>query len=83
MLTNITSAPIPAQLQVIGAGGFVLADTGPITVDAANTVTEDVYAPSQLVHCRFVNASKSKVRAELATQASTGDFTDQLIVAAQ
>jgi hypothetical protein len=83
MLTNITSAPIPAQLQVIGAGGFVLADTGPITVDAANTVTEDVYAPSQLVHCRFVNASKSKVRADMATEDFTGDATYDDIVAAQ
>ena len=82
-ITNLTSATIPAQLELIEWGTSVLSNSGPITVDAANTVTEDVYAPSQLVHCRFVNASKSKVRAELATQASTGDFTDQLIVAAQ
>jgi hypothetical protein len=83
LLTNLTSAPLPAQLQMIGEGGFVLTDTGPITVDPYTTVNTYVENPIDFVHCRFVNASKSKVRADLATSDFTSDGSFHLIVPAQ
>ena len=82
-ITNLTSATIPAKLELIDWGTSVLSNSGPITLPAGSTYLIHFDNPGTYVYCRFVNASKSKVRAELATQASTGDFTDQLIVAAQ
>ena len=82
-LTNITSTPIPAQLKLIGAGGTVLKDSSPTTVAAGDTVTIFVNTPDNNVYCRFVNASKSKVRAVLATFVTSSDGTDQVAIAAQ
>src|SRR5262245_7731365 len=62
-LTNITSATIPAKLQLIGRGGTVLADSTPTTVLAGDTVGFSFDSPTQDVYCRFVKASRSKVRA--------------------
>ena len=44
-LTNITSAPITAQFQLIGSGGYVWKDSGPITVNAGFTAAAVGVAP--------------------------------------
>ena len=79
-LMDITSATIPAQIQMIQAGGTVVGDTGPATL-AANGVVETLVSGPRTVSCRFV-ASKSKVRGAL-TRFSGGDGSDITIVAAQ
>ena len=81
-LLNITSAPIPAQVQLIAQGGTVLMDTGPQTVNAARVLEVEQAAVKNTIFCRFVKASKSKVRADF-TAFSGGDFSDTLVVAAE
>jgi hypothetical protein len=82
-LANITSATIPAQLELWEAGGGILSKSGPITVLPGKTTSIDFVNPQVPVYCRFVNASKSKVRADLAASGATSDGTDQLVVPAQ
>jgi hypothetical protein len=79
-LTNLTSAPISAQLEMLDSIGYVGATSGPITVLAGRTADVSWQGPNGLVYCRFVNASKSKVRADIAVEAANGD---QLVVPAQ
>jgi hypothetical protein len=81
-LTNITSAPIPAQFELIDFGGSVLTDSGSITVLAGSTASIVRDSPATPVYCRFVHASRSKVRADM-TIVGTGDGTDRVVVAAQ
>jgi hypothetical protein len=83
MLTNITSAPILAQFEMIDLGGYVGAYSGQITVPAGFTKSILWEHPETPVYCRFVNASKSKVRADMVAFAPTGDGTDQLVIPAQ
>jgi len=82
-LANLTSAQLPAQLEMIESGGGVLASSGPITVLPGKTTEIAFPGPQVPVYCRFVNASKSNVRADLTAYGSTGDGTDQIVVAAQ
>jgi hypothetical protein len=82
-LANITSAPLPAQLEMIEGGGGVLANSGPITVLPGKATAIEFAGPQVLVYCRFVKASKSKVRAALTTFVSTDDGTDHVVVPAQ
>jgi hypothetical protein len=83
MLTNVTSAPILAQLEMIDFGGFVGANSGQITLPAGYTKWIEWPHPETPVYCRFVNASKSKVRADMVAYPDTGDGTDQLVIPAQ
>jgi hypothetical protein len=80
-IANITSNAIPAQIKLVDGNGTSLVDTGPITVAAGATVAYGVFNPHITVYCRFVNASKSKVRAAL-TASNTGNG-DTIIVVAQ
>jgi len=82
-LANLTSAPIPAQLDLIGGWGGVLYSSGPITVPAGKTAGVGYDGPANTVYCRFVNASKSKVRADMTIHVTAGDGTDQVAIAAQ
>jgi hypothetical protein len=82
-LTNITSGLIPAQFKLIGVGGTVLADSTPITVEAGDIVGFSINAPTQRVYCRFVKASRSKVRAVIATFSDADDHTDHVLAVAQ
>ena len=87
---NITSAPIVVQFQMIQAGSTgvlggpatVLYDSGPITLDHYESAGSYLAGSGNNVLCRFVNASKSKVRAELTALAIGGGF-DALVVPAQ
>jgi hypothetical protein len=87
---NITSAPIVAQFQMIQAGtggqlggpAMVLYDSGPVTLDHYESAGNYLAGSGQNVFCRFVNASKSKVRAEL-TALAIGSGFDTLVVPAQ
>jgi hypothetical protein len=81
-LANITSNAIPAQIQLVDASGNLLVDTGPITVPAGGAVAYGKIGPDMMVYCRFVNASKSKVRAAL-TATPVGDNLDTIVVVAQ
>jgi hypothetical protein len=83
ILVNITSAPITAQLQLIAANGTVLNASLPETVGAGQVVRIAVLDPGTTVYCRFVKASKGKVRATLAVALLSGDGTDTTVVAAQ
>jgi hypothetical protein len=82
-LANLTSAPLPAQLEMIEGGGGVLVNSGPITVSPGNTTSIVFPGPQVQVYCRFVKASKSKVRADLTTFVSTDDGTAHVVVPAQ
>jgi hypothetical protein len=61
----------------------VLWDSGPFTLSAGVGEKVEVLNLNQQVYCRFVNVSKSKVRAALTTFVSTDDGSDQLVVPAQ
>lgn len=82
-LTNITSDLIPAQFQLIGVGGTVLADSTPITVEPGDIVGFSINAPTQRVYCRFIKASRSKVRAVIATFSDADDHSDHVLAVAQ
>jgi len=82
-LTNITSDLIPAQFKLIGVGGAVLADSTPTTVEPGDTIGFSIDAPTQLVYCRFIKASRSKVRAEIATFSDADDHTTRVLAVAQ
>ena len=83
-LVNITSAPITAQFQLIRADGTVLNDSLPVTVGAGQVKALSVFDPGARVYCRFVKASKGKVRATLAVASLiSGDGTETTVVAAQ
>jgi len=82
-LTNITSASIPAELKLIGIGGTVLGDSTPITVAPGDTVAFSIDSPTQFVYCRFVKASKSKVRAVLSAFSDADDHTAHVLAVAQ
>jgi hypothetical protein len=78
------SAAIPAQLQLIISGGTVLADSGPKMVAAGEVAAISSHDPGKMLYCRFVKASKSKVRADLTEfTPGPGDLTDTLVVGAQ
>ena len=83
-LVNISSAPTPAQVELWGTAGIVLAHIGPGTVPPGETAKTFFDNPNKSVYCRFVNASKSKIRASISTfVTTTGDGSEQLVVPAQ
>jgi hypothetical protein len=82
-ITNITPSPVPVQVQLIGAvTGSVVLDTGTITLPPGQTTETYLASVGSLVYCRFVHASKSKVRAALAVFAATGSDSYRLVVEA-
>ena len=81
-LVNITSDTIAARLQLIIDDGTVLVDS-PQTVPAGQAAKIFAQKPARLVYCRFVKASKGKVRATLAAFSDSGDGTETTVVAAQ
>ena len=81
-LANITSAPILAQVELDSTAG-VLKTIGPVTLAPGLTVEFFVDNPNKTVWCRFVKASKSKVRASISTFVSTDDGSDHVVVPAQ
>ena len=88
---NITSAPIVAQFQMIQAGSpglaggpaTVLYDSGPITLGRYEGAGNYLSGKGYSVFCRFVNVSKSKVRAELTASSLVNVTFDTLVVPAQ
>jgi hypothetical protein len=82
-LVNISSSTITAQLQLVDSAGSVLLDSGSITVVAGHETSQVLLTANDEVYCRFVKASKSKVRASLTAFGSSGDRTDQIVVAAE
>jgi len=83
ILANITSAPIPAQLELIESCGDPLTNSGPVTVLPGKTFEIQYVSPQVPVYCRFVKASKSKVRASMIIWVTSGDGTSQVVAAAQ
>ena len=82
-LANITSATIPAQLELWEAGGGILSNSGSITVLPGKTTSVDFVNPQVPVYCRFVKASKSTVRATVSAFIDADDETDHILAAAQ
>jgi uncharacterized cupredoxin-like copper-binding protein len=82
-LVNISSSTITAHFQLVDGTGTVLFDSGSFTVSAGETVANVVADPGGNVYCRFVNASKSKVRGSLTAYVGSDDGTDHTVVAAQ
>jgi hypothetical protein len=88
---NITSAPIVAQFQMIQAGSTgtlggpatVLYDSGPITLVPDGGAGHYLDGKGSNIFCRFVNVSKSKVRAELTASSLVNVTFDTLVVPAQ
>jgi len=81
-LVNITSDTISARLQLIADDGTVLVDS-PQTVPAGRVVRIFGQKLGRFVYCRFVKASKGKVRATLAAFPDSGDTTATAIAVAQ
>jgi hypothetical protein len=82
-MVNISSSTITAQMQIVGGDGNVIVDSQPLMVSAGAVRSIGVNLPGDNVYCRFVKASKSKVRGSLTAFVSSGDSTDQIVVAAQ
>jgi hypothetical protein len=83
-LANISSNTITAQIQLVdAASGTVLQDTSPFMVNAGQLGEIFAVEPGKILYCRFVKASKSKVRASITSFVSTDDGTDHVVVAAQ
>ena len=82
-LVNISSSTITAQLQLVDSAGTALSDSGSTTVLAGHETSQIFSNANHEVYCRFVKASKSKVRASLTAFGTSGDGTDQIVVAAQ
>jgi hypothetical protein len=53
------------------------------TLAAGSTAEFSVNFPNQTVYCRFVKASKSKVRGSLTVSVFTDDQTDHTVVVAE
>jgi len=81
-LVNITSDTISARLQLIIDDGTVLVDSTQ-TVPPGQVVRIFGQKPGRFVYCRFVKASKGKVRATLAASPDSGDSTATAIAVAQ
>jgi len=81
-LVNISASPITAQIQLVEGDGTVLNDSGSFMVWPGRTATIVTADPGGNVYCRFVKASKSKVRGSLAAYVGD-DGTDHTVVAAQ
>ena len=73
----------PRAFKLIGVGGTVLADSTLITVEPGDIVGFSINAPTQRVYCRFIKASRSKVRAVIATFSDADDHTDHVLAVAQ
>jgi hypothetical protein len=82
-LVNISSNTITAQLQLVESNATVLEDSGPTTLNAGHLTKIFHSGPDTEVYCRFVKASKSKVRASITTFVPTDDGTEHVDVAAQ
>ena len=82
-MLNITSAPIPAELEMIQEGGTVLYDSGPITLGPSLVWGYSHAGPNDIVYCRFVNATTRKIRADLTVYIPVYPATDTTVVPAQ
>jgi hypothetical protein len=82
-LVNISSSAVPVHFQLVDNTGTVLNDSGSFAVSAGETVGIAVAGPGGNVYCRFVNASKSKVRGNLTAYVGSDDGTDHTVVPAQ
>jgi hypothetical protein len=83
-LLNITSAPVPADVQLIQAfTGTVLAESGPTPLGAQGVMQAAKLYAGTTVFCRFVNASLSKVRGALIEINPVGDDTESIVIPAQ
>jgi hypothetical protein len=83
-ITNITSSPVPVQVQLVSAvTGSVVSDTGTTTLPPGLTTGAYELTVDSLVYCRFARASKSKVRAALTVFDVSGAYSDRLVVEAQ
>jgi hypothetical protein len=82
-LLNVTSSTISAQIQLRNSTGTVLNDSGPVTLGAGAAISRSYANPSDMVYCRFIKASKSKVRASLNIFSLADDTTDHTVVMAQ
>ena len=81
-LVNITSAPLATRIQLIsGLEGKVLVDSGPITVGAGSSLDYGERTAG-IDYCRFVNTSKSKVRAALVAASLSGDGSNTIVAEA-
>jgi hypothetical protein len=82
-LANITSTQLMIKdVQIISETGTVLATSGTIPLPPGAVFRLTLAGPQSIVYCRFVQVSKSKVRADL-TDSTTSDFSDSFVVVAQ
>jgi hypothetical protein len=83
-VVNVTSAVLPAHVQVIETGGTVLADSGTMSLFPSQIYGIDACYTADYVYCRFVNANTRKIKADLTLfNAFSGDFSDTTVVPAQ
>jgi hypothetical protein len=82
-LVNISSGTITAQIQLVESDGTVFKDSGSSMVWPGRVAVIEAASPGGDFYCRFVNASKSKVRGSLTAYVGTDDATDHTVVAAQ
>lgn len=82
-LVNISSSPVTAQFQLVSGNGTVLKDSGSFVAAPDEVAALIVASPGGNVYCRFVKASKSKVRGSVTAFPFGSDGTPQVALAAQ
>ena|SRR5262245_13674405 len=62
-IVNVSPSPVATQVQLFGIWGGKLADSGPVAIAPGEDSTMYAYVPKDVVYCRFVKVSRTKVRA--------------------
>jgi hypothetical protein len=82
-VVNVSSSAVTAEIQMVDVitGGTI--DTrGPVDIGPGEVTATTYYGPQKLLMCRFVRASKTKMRATMNVNDVNGDYTDTLVVPA-
>ena len=74
-VVNITSSTLTVHPQLFGDNGVVITDLGVVSLSPGTAVAAFGFSPHKAVYCRFVNASKSKVRANIMAGSNNSDGT--------
>jgi len=81
-LLNVSTSTIAAQVQMESPGQCVIVDSGPLVVGPGDNYVITKSFPGNHVYCRFVKASKSRVRGALTVFGSNPDTSDTVVVPA-
>ena len=82
-IVNVSASSVATQVQLFAISGGKLADSGPVTIAPGNGTYVYAYLPKDVVYCRFVKVSRTKVRASFNEFSNVvGDGSDTTVVPA-